>query len=110
MHKGFKMWLETYLLFNTGGNWKQKSGLPLRGNFKLINQARESNGQEMVATELVLHFGPATRSSDDPRKMTAVWSQRLFAISAYLIAERMQTSSPVFYFYSVFLFLFCVIF
>lgn len=70
MQKGLKMWLETYLLFNAGGNWKQKSGLPLRGNFKLINQVRESNGQEMVATESVLHFGPASRSSAVPSNTT----------------------------------------
>lgn len=65
---------------------EQNPGLSLRNNFKLINQARKSSGQEMAATESVLHCGPVSRASGDHG--TAVWTQReLFAISAYLVAK-----------------------
>lgn len=62
--------------------------MSLRGNFKLINQERESNGQEMAATESVLSFGAESRASDDRSNVTVVRAQReLFASSACLFAE-----------------------
>lgn len=82
-----------HLLSKTGGNWDQNTGLSLRSNFKWINQARESNGQEMAATESVLHFGHVSRASSHHGNVTVVWTQKkLLAISAYLVAKLLSGS------------------
>lgn len=48
--------------------------------FKLINQARGSNGQEVVAAGSVLHSRPACRDSRHPSNLTVVWSQSHLSI------------------------------
>lgn len=49
MHRGLKWWLDLFT-FQHRRKLGTEVGLSLRGNFKLINQAWESKGKEMVAT------------------------------------------------------------
>lgn len=61
--------------------------MPWRGNFELINQVRQSNGQAMEAT-VSFALWACKQDISDPNKVTAVWCLgELFALSASLGAS-----------------------